>query len=181
MKAAFLLMILSFLFSGGEQADAGKGIVDGTPPPDAAAAYDLAVENAFAAFDGVPSLPYDACNHECEQCGISQSYHRNHSLPTGWDGTHQDEPFDCADASCPTPCGDPEEEEDLLDGEAIAGLWDAVRTDAIDVVVSTLALTDRAKFNSDRLAIQVTGCGGAIVAHIPLSLGQARTLSTLDQ
>lgn len=141
-----------------------------------AAQYDASVEHAFARAD-LALLSSRGCTGECMECGIFNWYRKLIGLPIGWEGSYHNFPFPCADAPCPEPCIEMEDEDDLMDGEHLTRLWGAVRENRLADVLVVMEHMDRVVLNEARLALQVYGCGNAVVAHLPLTTSQIAALT----
>lgn len=123
----------------------------------------------------------------CVPCNYQgQGYGSGHRVlpfrvPQGSQGLTVPEPYECGAG----PCSNPQDElhEFCIRGSSSAfnlnSLTDAVNAgDMAQVAVLVEQGGDAVEVNTARSALQVVGCSGAIVAHLPLTQVQLAQLTT---
>lgn len=113
------------------------------------------------------------CGDDCDSCGWLW---RDHKIEIGGDGTWWTH-------SCiPNRCWEYDELTCSPEGLAMEVVWKAVLAGDATVVQEALSSPDKWEYNSKRGALQMKGCSGAVVAHIPLEpgLAAAGTLSVAE-
>jgi hypothetical protein len=96
------------------------------------------------------------------------------------EGPHTDQPF-CRGGTCPDAHGPECTVPPLLTADDLERLRQAVRArDARGIQPFLAAHAGRLAVNMDRSAIQATGCGGAVILHMPVPRDFITSLTTVE-
>jgi len=125
----------------------------------------IASPSVLSVKHSVPAIPFAPCGI-CEVCGVFKKKVDDQGFPNGFGWFY----MVCSYGDCALYCIEPVEEEvATLEPGDLEWAWTTVLTEGMSGVERVLqAFPTQASLEESRNSLQLRGCGGAIVANIPI-------------